>query len=61
MRIQGAFNETSITILANIMQARQMPSYQVEWVRIMGQGHQLSFSFDDQIESPFIYYLFYLV
>jgi hypothetical protein len=47
MDIQGAFNATSTKILADIiMHFRKMPKYQVEWIRKMGQGRQLSFSFD---------------
>jgi hypothetical protein len=51
MDIQGAFNAKSTKTFACIMEARKMPDYQIKWVKTIGQDRQLSFPFDDKIES----------
>jgi hypothetical protein len=52
MDIQGAFNATSTKTLACIMEAWKMPDHQIKWANTMSQDRQLSFPFDDKIESP---------
>jgi hypothetical protein len=50
--VQGAFNNTQPEILIKLMILRRMPKYLIEWVKDLTLNRTLSFSFDNQIESP---------
>jgi hypothetical protein len=50
--VQGAFNNTKPEILIKLMILRRMPKYLIEWIKDFTLNRTLSFSFDNQIESP---------
>jgi hypothetical protein len=50
--VQGAFNNTQPEILIKLMMLRRMPKYLIECVKDFTLNRTLSFSFDNQIESP---------
>jgi hypothetical protein len=49
---QGAFNNTQPEILIKLMMLHRMLKYLVEWIKDFTLNRTLSFSFDNQIESP---------
>lgn len=50
--ISGAFNNTDPACLIQLMRARKMPNYMIEWTQSFTQGRTLSFCFDGKTEEP---------